>query len=425
MRQSDRLREAGACAAESKVQDTVLHVLDHSFPIADGYAFRSAEILRFQHVSGWQTVHITSAKQGPTQTSFETVDGFEFYRTQPSKHPLYVLPVLDQLGIVTTLRRNLEHLVRHRRPAILHVHSPCLNGLAALSVARHFALPIIYEIRSLWEDAAVDSGACREGGLRYRGSRALETYVCRRVDQVVTICEGLRAEIVSRGLDPDRVTVAPNSVDLKRFTREGSRDDSEAIRLGLTAGKTFGFIGTFFPFEGLELLIRAVSSIRAREPQVRFLLVGDGPEEARLRALARELGVEDAIVFTGRVDHAEIERYYDLIDVLVYPRESKRLTELVTPLKPLEAMARRKLIVASDVGGHREMVFPGENGLLFRAGDQDSLAETCLEMLNRSKDWDAFREQGFRYVRESRSWLCNVLIYDRLYRRLISERATA
>lgn len=402
----------------------VLHVLDHSFPIGDGYAFRSGEIIRFERRAGWRTIHVTSAKQGSTRASIETADELEFHRTQPSTHPLHTLPVLNQWGIVTTLRRRLEDVVRQQRPALLHVHSPCLNGLAAVAVARRFALPIVYEIRSLWEDAAVDSGACREGDLRYRISRALETHVCRQVDQVVTICEGLRTELVSRGLDPGRVTVVPNSVDLDRFTREGFRDESDRARLGLTAGKTFGFIGTFFPFEGLDVLVRAVAAIRAGEPRARFVLVGDGPEEAKVRALARKLGVEDAIVFTGRVRHAEVERYYDLVDVLVYPRVSKRITELVTPLKPLEAMAKGKLVVASDVGGHREMVFPGQNGMLFRAGDPASLAETCLDLLARPNDWDALREHGRRYVREFRSWDRNVQIYDRLYRMLLADRAT-
>jgi len=400
----------------------VLHVLDHSFPIGDGYAFRSGEIIRFERVAGWETLHVTSAKQGPTKGPIESVDGLDFYRTQPSTSFLSALPVVGQWSIVTTLRKRLDEVVREQHPSLLHVHSPCLNGVAAITVARSFGIPIVYEIRSLWEDAAVDSGACREGDLRYRMSRALETHVCRQVDHVVTICQGLRGEIVARGIDPARVTVAPNSVDLDRFGRAESRDEGEASRLSLTPGKTFGFIGTFFPFEGLEVLLRAVPLMLVKEPRARFVLVGDGPEEAKVRALARELGVEGAVVFTGRVRHAEVERYYDLVDVLVYPRLSMRLTDLVTPLKPLEAMARGKLVVASDVGGHREMVFPGKNGLLFAAGDPQSLARTCMELLARPDDWAALRERGRQYVGEARSWSRNIGIYDKLYRALLAGR---
>lgn len=416
-------------AAQVAGDATVLHVFDHSFPIGDGYAFRSGEILRFERRAGWRTVHITSAKQGRALQSLETVDGLEFHRTPPPAGKMYRLPLLNQWGVVISLRHALDPLVRAERPALLHVHSPCLNGLAALPVARRYRLPIIYEMRSLWEDAAVDSGFCREGDLRYRASRMLETYLCRRVDHVVTICEGLRQEMIGRGIDARRVSVVPNSVDLDRFGRgSGVRDDTEAARLGLTPGRTFGFIGTFFPFEGLDVFVRAAALIRAKEPLARFVLVGDGPEDAKVRALARDLGVEDIVSFTGRVRHADVERYYDLIDVLVYPRISMRLTDLVTPLKPLEAMAKGKLVVASDVGGHREMVFPGKNGVLFRAGDAASLADTCIELMNQPGVWQGLRENGRAYVREARSWAHNVQRYGDLYQELITRsrgRATA
>lgn len=421
-RASDSVDEPGVAATSTGVRGTVMHVFDHSFPINDGYAFRSGEIVRFLHRSGWRTSLVTSAKQGLSPTSRETVDGLEFYRTRPSRFAGY-LPSFNQLGIVTTLRGRLAGIVREEgRPDLLHVHSPCLNGLAALPLARRLKIPIIYEVRALWEDGAVDSGAATEGDLRYRASRMLETYVCRHADHVVTICEGLRGELIGRGLDPARVTVVPNSVDLDHFSVQRADSTAAAPRTNLAAGMTFGFIGTFFPFEGLDVLVRAVPLILARAPLTRFVIVGDGPAGARIRELVRELGLTDSVVLAGRVPHAEVLRYYDSIDALVYPRVSNRVTELVTPLKPLEAMARGKLVVASDVGGHREMVFPGRNGLLFKAGDPASLADACLQLLSRPQDWDALRAGGESYVRDARSWARNITIYDRLYRTLLTGR---
>jgi len=414
-------KESSGHAVETERSVSILHIFDHSFPIGDGYANRSGEILRFTRRLGWKTLHVTSAKQGTTTADRETVRELEFFRTQPSGRPLDRLPVLNQWAVVTTLRRRLEQLVRSERPTLLHVHSPCLNGLAALPVARRRRIPLIYEVRALWEDGAVDSGACREGDLRYRASRALETYACRRADHVVTICEGLRGEMLARGLSADRITVAPNSVDLARFGVAHAYDQESAAKLGLASGKTFGFIGSFFPFEGLEVLLRAVPLIRAREPRARFLIVGDGPDSARIHALVRELGIETAVVLPGRVPHAEVERYYGLIDVLVYPRVSKRVTELVTPLKPLEAMAQNKLVIASDVGGHREMVFPGRNGQLFKAGDPASLAQAAVQLLEHPETWAALREGGRTYVSSQRSWERNAQIYDALYRRLLGD----
>lgn len=403
----------------------ILHVFDHSFPIGDGYAFRSGEIIRFQRRAGWQTVHVTSAKQGPTAAPEETVEGLEFHRTQTKKRPLLHIPAFNQWSVVTTLRERLAGLVRENAPDIIHVHSPCLNGLAALPVARRFGLPVVYEVRALWEDGAVDAGACREGDLRYRISRGMETYVCHHASHVVSICEGLRKEITGRGVPESLVTVAPNSVDLRRFGNRSARDESMANRLGLVAAKTFGFIGTFFAWEGLDILLRAVPLIVARERSARFILVGDGPELTRLLALVEELAIQGSVMFIGRVPHAEVERYYDLIDILIYPRVSTRITELVTPLKPLEAMAKGKLVVASDVGGHREMIFPGHNGYLFTAGDPLSLTETCLDLLRYPENCEALRQHAREYVSQARSWETTVGVYTRLYEALLADRTSS
>lgn len=401
----------------------ILHVLDHSAPVGDGYAFRSAEIIRFQRRAGWDTVQLTSPKQGAVRHERETVEGLEFYRTTPARAGRAGSP-LQQCAIVARLRRRLKEIVRLEAPDVLHVHSPCLNGLAAIPIARRYGLPIVYEVRSLWEDAATDSGVCREGDLRYRLTRGLETYVCKRVDTVVTICEALRGEIGSRGIPDSQIKVAPNSVDLQRFTRRSGRDEALSSSMGLSPGKTFGFIGTFFPFEGLAVLLHAVPLILQEEPRARFLLAGDGPELGNLRALAARMGLESALIFPGRVPHAAVESYYELIDVLVYPRISKRITELVTPLKPLEAMAKGKLVVASDVGGHREMIFPPRNGRLFTAGDPASLARACVDLLRNPGAWPDLERNALEYVSQARSWERNVGIYSELYGELLGRRRT-
>jgi glycosyltransferase involved in cell wall biosynthesis len=158
----------------------ILHVLDHSLPHYDGYAFRSAEIIRFEQAIGIETVQVTSPKHAGPYLAQEIAEGIEFHRTA-GLGGIYRLPLLDQTGVVVALRRRLLELVEATRPDLIHAHSPSLNGLAALSVARRCGLPFIYEVRSFWEDAAVDAGACREGDLRYRLTRASETYVAQSI----------------------------------------------------------------------------------------------------------------------------------------------------------------------------------------------------------------------------------------------------
>ena len=226
----------------------------------------------------------------------------------------------------------------------------------------------MYEVRAFWEDAAVDHGNTTEGSLRYRATRSLESHALRRAAHVFTICEGLRGDIVARGLAPGKVTVIPNAVDIDAFEPGGAPDAVLKQQLGLAGAAVVGFIGSFYAYEGLDLLVAALPAMLRDRADLRLLLVGGGPQEAALRAQVAALGLGDKVVFVGRVPHAQVQRYYDLVDVLAYPRHSMRLTELVTALKPLEAMAQGRLLVASDVGGHRELIRNGYNGVLFKAG---------------------------------------------------------
>jgi len=399
----------------------ILHILDHSIPLHSGYAFRTLAILKQQRALGWETYHLTSSKQGPVAAEEEQVDGWHFYRTLPPGGLLEGVRGLAEIELMGETTHRIEQVVKHIRPHILHAHSPVLNAIPALRVGRRLGIPVVYEVRASWEDAAVDHGTARAWGLRYRLSRALETWALRRVDAITTICEGLRAEIIARGISAEKVTVIPNAVDIDEFSIGGRPDPELQSNLGLKGAWVLGFIGSFYAYEGLDLLLRALPKIIAEVPRVRVLLVGGGRQELELKRLAFELGIADQVVFTGRVPHGEVQRYYDLIDVLVYPRLSMRLTELVTPLKPLEAMAQGRLLVASDVGGHRELIRPGETGMLFKAGDPDALAAVVLDLLSNPERWAALKSTARSFVEKERNWRTSVARYRGVYGALAGE----
>jgi len=365
----------------------ILHVLDHSLPLHSGYSFRTLAILREQRALGWQTVHLTTPKQGVATALRDEVDGWLFHRT----------PSPEGTGLLAQMRltaARLEEVIRDTQPDLIHAHSPVLNALPSLWVGRRRRLPVVYEMRASWEDAAVDHGTTVEGSLRYRVSRALESVALRAADQVTTICDGLRADIAVRGVPPERITVIRNAVDVSLF-KFGAEPDADLRRsLGLEGATVVGFAGSFYGYEGLDLLIEAARQMLPRHPRLRLLLVGGGPQESNLKAQAAAAGMQDRVIFTGRVPHADVQRYYELIDVLAYPRLPIRLTELVTPLKPLEAMAQGRMLVASDVGGHRELIRHGETGFLFRAGDPAALAAAIEDILVRRSLWSQVRMQA-------------------------------
>lgn len=391
----------------------ILHVLDHSLPLHSGYSFRTLAILREQRALGWQTVHLTTPKQGVSTALQDEVDGWLFHRT----------PSPEGTGLLAQMRltaARLEEVIRDTQPDLIHAHSPVLNALPSLWVRRRRRLPVVYEMRASWEDAAVDHGTTVEGSLRYRVSRALESVALRAADQVTTICDGLRADIAVRGVPPERITVIRNAVDVSLF-KFGAEPDADLRRsLGLEGATVVGFAGSFYGYEGLDLLIEAARQMLPRHPRLRLLLVGGGPQESNLRAQAAAAGMQDRVIFTGRVPHAAVQRYYELIDVLAYPRLPIRLTELVTPLKPLEAMAQGRMLVASDVGGHRELIRHGETGFLFRAGDPAALAAAIEDVLVRRSLWPQVRMQARRFVEVERTWAASVACYRDVYRRALA-----
>jgi len=400
----------------------ILHLLDHSIPLHSGYTFRTRAILTQQHARGWETAHLTSEKHKHAGPAEEIVDGLRFHRTPPAQRLAARLPALNQWAVVRGLEQRLPAVIEREQPDILHAHSPSLNGIAAVRVGRRHGLPVVYECRAFWEDAAADHGTSSEWGLRYRFSRRLETWVFQRADAVTCICEGLRTDIMARGIPESKVTVIPNGVDANRFVVQTERDPALEAQLGLTGKVVLGFLGSFYAYEGLSMAVEALPMVRERWPDARLLLVGGGPQEAELRALIRSRGLSDAVILTGRVPHDQVQRYYSLVDILVYPRLPMRLTELVTPLKPLEAMAQGKLVVASDVGGHRELIRHGETGYLFSAGRADALAEAVTELLGVPEKWDALRRRGRELVEQERSWPEIVSRYEAVYGPLLRKR---
>lgn len=401
----------------------ILHILDHSLPLHSGYTFRTAALLREQRALGWETFHLTSPKQEGDVHDVEESEGFFFYRT-PSRTSVFdKLPVAREALLMRRLQARIAEVAQEIKPDLIHAHSPVLNVLPALNVGRALGIPVTYEIRAFWEDASVDHGTTREGSLRYRLTRALETHAIRKAAHVFTICEGLRSDIVARGIPSDKVTVIPNAVDVESFSLSGPPDATLQAKLGLTGGLVVGFIGSFYAYEGLDLLIDAMPLLLAEEPGLRMLLVGGGPQEDKLKAQAARLGLADRIIFTGRVPHKDVRRYYDLIDVLAYPRHSMRLTELVTPLKPLEAMAQGRLFVASDVGGHKELVEHDRTGVLFKADDPKSLADALVSLLRDRSRWQELRSNGRQFVEQVRNWRNSVGQYAPPFSRLLRNRS--
>ncbi len=396
----------------------ILHILDHSIPLQSGYTFRTRNILREQRKLGWETIHVTGLKQGVSDAPMEEVDGLIFYRTLNGNRLAGKLPVINQGQVISTLAKRIGEVIEVEKPDILHAHSPALNGLAALKAAKKYGLPVVYECRAFWEDAAVDHGTSKENGLRYKVTRKMETEVFKKANHVTTICEGLRRDIIARGIPNTKLTVIPNAVDVEHFSYNPPADSALQSQLQLEGKVVVGFIGSFYAYEGIPLLLQALPQIKTQCPEIHLLLVGGGPQEQLIQEQVKTAGLQDCVTLTGRVPHAEVQRYYSLVDIFAYPRLAMRLTDLVTPLKPLEAMAQGKIVVASDVGGHKELIEDGKNGVLFNADDAESLAREVIQLLANREQWESLKSEGLKFVTDVRNWKNSVANYQHVYTRV-------
>ena len=391
----------------------ILHVLNHSVPHTDGYCIRSENIVRFQRSMGLEPIVVTSPRQEPIPTEeVETIQGIRYFRTLPKG---VRTPLLREIQSVRQMTRRIEEIVRLEQPQIIHAHSPCTWGLAALKAARRCKLPFVYEIRGIWEDGAVDQGRLKHTSFQYLIRRSLETYVARRANTVVTISAGLEQEFRGRGAK--NLFVVPNGVDLTTFNGAAGGDRNQN-------GKaiSIGYIGSLYPWEGVEVLVHAASIIIESEPTVQVRIVGGGETSETVKGLIERKSLNETVKMVGKVPHSQIVALYDEIDILVYPRISTRNTELVTPLKPLEAMAQRKPIVVSNVGGLLELVGAG-TASVFEAGNPVDLARKCLELVRDADRRCVMGTLAHSHVHQFRDWAAIIKIYQAVYNAAIASMA--
>ena len=390
----------------------IVHILDHSVPYRDGYATRAQQIIINQKGLGFNPVVVTSDRHEPNIVyETEEIDDVLYYRSSKKIKNMKYLPVYRDIRTVIDLSRVLDRVVLQEKPDILHAHSPLLTGYAALKISRKYNIPIVYEVRALWEDAAVDQGKMKEDSMKYKLIRFLETQLVQRVDRVVVISEHLKNEFVERKIKKKKIYVVPNGVNVEKFSVSQKKDQYLLEKYNLSGKIVLGFIGSFYHFEGLEFLVQAFSEIK--KGNFVLMLVGSGEKFTAVQHLVQRLGLNNSVILPGRVDHDEVAKYYSVMDIMIYPRLSKRITELVTPLKPLEAMAMGKSILASDVGGHKELI--GDAGFFFKKENAEDLLGKIKKIAGNMDDCHSYSIKARKYVCAEKTWKKSIELYDLIY----------
>lgn len=402
----------------------VMHLLKESIRYhANGFTTRSRYMVQCQREAGLDPFVVTSLgfprKDGFTKfEAVEVIEGTPYHRIDLGPDYPYSQPNDVVLSSTAWMAARIG---RERRPSVIHASTGYRGfetALVGCALRAHLRRPLVYDVRSFHETTWTGDVNIAERGEHYEARLAAEVRSMRLADLVVTIAEGMRQEIIERGIPSSKVLVVPNGVDPERFT---PTEPSPALRqkYGLDGKTVIGYISNLdHPREGQEVLIEATARLRARGREVVCLLVGDGRRRAELEELAQS-AAPGGVVFTGAVPHEQVRDFYSLIDIFVVPRVDERAARLVTPLKPFEAMAMRRPMIVSDLPALTEVAKPGERGLAFAPGDADALAEAVEVFLDHPEHASALAEEARRWVLAERTWAANGKRYREIYREVI------
>ena len=426
----------------------VLHVLANGPPDVNGYAVRTHNILAAQTmIDGIEPIGITSPWYPERESMAEPIeiDDVLYYRCL---HPTRMQSVTGmgmkwsaargryrvagsrEFSSKPLWRRTLHFVLKPLRPGwawieerilfnhftdrildvakaenaeIIHAHVPYRVGIPAMRVARKLGLPFVYEMRGMWEESAVASGRWRAGGLAHRRFRRMESKVLRNADSVVCISETLRKEAISRGVSSDRISVVPNAVSHDTSDSKEPELLSE-VKAKLGDNPVVGYIGSLRELEGVDFTASAVAELRKRDVDAKLFVLSTESGQSELIAHCEALGIGDYVHIVGPVPHEQVSYFYALIDVFVVSRPDTRVTRLVTPLKPFEAMYHARPLVMSNLPALAEIIDEGITGVLYPPGDLSKLVESIGKILTDKEFAESLGKSARDWIISERTW---------------------
>ena len=444
----------------------ILHVLANSAPDVNGYAVRTQMILQNQ---SQDVVGLTSPWYPQRETMIDnfTNNGIQYLRTvhplhnqnklsfglklvkrqtlkdsgkQKQEHnsnsnskPSFVgkmfrapgyfaklgWKVVEEKILMKYFMKRIIEVAKQEKVDLIHAHTPYRVGLPALRAARKLKLPFVYEMRGMWEETAVANGRWRPNGPAYRRFQNYETKVLRSADSVVCISETLKREAISRGVSESKITVVTNAVDesiINKSTEHELFDEVSSLLNRNKSTKVIGYIGSLRAMEGVDLTAEAVAQLSSSGHDVRFFVLSSESGQAELRRHCDQLGLSDKAVIAGPVPHDSVAQFYDLIDIFVVSRPNSRVTRLVTPLKPFEAMAMKKAVIGSKLPALEEIIDDGMTGLLYDADDVESLTATIAKVMASDELIKLLGDNAHSWINECRTWQSVVSNYADAYR---------
>ena len=396
----------------------IVHIVYQSLPNISGSSIRTRDLLMSQKEIGMFPFVISSPFQNGINedADIDVINGVTHYRTYNNNENHLVSEGVSGLKKKTSkffsvfkFYKSCFNIIKEEQPHIIHAHATFYCALTALFLSKKFNIPVIYEVRSLWEEREKKQAKSFPKRIVLKAITNLETFCMRKADKVIVINKELEKEISLRGVK--NISIIPNGVNTSLINVQSTE------KIGITEDIVFGYVGSISPIEGLDLLAKASKELESENLNFSVRIYGDGVFLEPLKQLVRQLDLKN-FYFLGKLKSEKISEAYRTIDVIVNPRLKSKISDTVTPLKPLEAMAYKKLVIASNVGGMRELIDDNINGLLFDSDNLTSLKKVLKQVIEKGID-NEIVDNGFSHVLNNKSWKQNAKKYFNIYKKII------
>lgn len=397
----------------------VLHIVYQSLPNISGSSIRTRDIVGSQKEIGLKPIIISSPFQnGESSSNPEYINEIQHYRTY-NDNPEHlvteakssVFKRINKALSIFSFYTKIDAIIKIENPKILHAHATFFCGIVAILLGKKHKIPVVYEVRSLWEEREKKEADSFISRLQPKLITAIETYVMKRADLVIAINKNLENNITQRGVG--NTEIVANAVNTSLINP--IKDSAEK------RPTSFGYIGSVSPIEGLDMVVRLWAILEKKGLENQFHVYGTGTFFNTLKSLVEELDLKQFHLH-GSVKPSEINTAFNKVDVIINPRIKSKITDTVTPLKPLEAMAYSKLVIASDVGGMKELIEHKKTGLLFKAENLIELEKCVVEIISCGIP-SVIVTEAKDYVLKKKSWFQNAEKYKSYYIDLIAKKS--
>lgn len=430
---NERTRGAGLTRVFDPTPRRIVYVAASSLPYhSAGYGARTHAIVRALHQRGWD-MHVVARPGYPNDRwdyphwalapASLRIDDIPYWFT-PNRAKLRFARDIE--GYHRDACAELEARCRDLRPALIHAASNYNCGLMAADVGRRLGIRVVYEVRGFWHISKAASEPSYEYSDHYRMIEGFEVQAAQAAAHVFAITSGVANVLSDAGVDAENISLLPNAAEVATFAPMPP-DASLRDQYNLGDATVLGYIGSLNSYEGLDDLFTAVAELRrsavaqqTAARSVKILIVGDGAARAALEAQAAQLGLAAITHFTGRLPPADVRRYYSVIDIFVLPRKPTRVCELVSPLKPFEAMAMERCVLASNVAAQADIIDDGVTGRLFAKGDVHDFARVLHDLITDPGQRYRLGTAAGQWVRTERTWDNIAARVDTVYRQLTS-----